>query len=69
MTHVYDVLAPILGVSNAVAMLLLVIFLVLGPTRKFWVVLLYVSWELLATAGLTFVDLQVNGTAQMDHAA
>jgi len=68
-THVYDVLAPVLGVSNAVALLLLVVFLLLGPTRKFWVVLVYVSWELFATAGLTLVDLLVNGTAQMDHAA
>lgn len=69
MTHVYDVLAPILGVSNAVALLLLVVFLILGPTRKFWVVLLYVSWELLATAGLTLTDLLLNGTVQVDHAS
>lgn len=69
MTHVYDVLAPILGVSNAVALLLLVLFLLLGPTRKFWVVLLYVSWELFATAGLTLADLLVNGTAQVEHAS
>jgi hypothetical protein len=68
-THIYDVLAPILGISNAVALLLLVVFLLFGPTRKFWVVLLYVSWELLATAGLTLVDLQFNGTAQVDHAS
>jgi hypothetical protein len=66
-THFYDVLAPALGVSNAVALLLLVIFLILGPTRKFWVVLLYVSWELFATAGLTLADMLLNGTAQMDH--
>ncbi len=69
MTHVYDVLAPILGISNAIALLLLVVFLLLGPTRKYWVVLLYVSWELLATAGLTLADLLVNGTAQVDPAA
>ena len=69
MTHVYDILAPILGVSNAVALLLLVVFLLLGPARKFWVVLVYVSWELFATAGLTFADFRLNGTAQqMDHA-
>jgi hypothetical protein len=63
-TRAYDVLAPLLGVSNAVALLLLVVLLILGPTRKFWVVLLYVSWELFATAGLTFADLRLNGTAQ-----
>jgi len=68
-THVYDVVAPILGISNAVALLLLVVFLSIGPTRKFWVVLLYVSWELLATAGLTLIDLLFNGTAQVDHAS
>jgi hypothetical protein len=68
-SHVYDVLAPILGISNAVALLVLVVFLLLGPTRKFWVVLLYVSWELLATAGLTLADLLVSGTSQTDHAA
>lgn len=69
MTHIYDVLAPILGASNAIALFLLVIFLVLGPTRKYWVVLLYVSWELIATAGLTLADLMLNGTAQMEAAA
>ena len=69
MTQVYDVLAPILGISNAVALLLLVVLLLLGPTRKFWVVLLYVSWELLATAGLTLADLLVGGTSQVDNAA
>jgi hypothetical protein len=68
-THLYDVLAPILGISNAVALLLLVVLLLLGPTRKFWVVLLYVSWELLATAGLTLADLLVSGTSQVDDAA
>lgn len=69
MTHVYDVLAPILGISNAVALLLLVVFLLIGPTRRFWIVLVYVSWELLATAGLTLTDLLLNGTAQVDHAS
>jgi hypothetical protein len=68
-THIYDVLAPILGISNAIALLLLAVFLLFGPTRRFWVVLVYVSWELLATAGLTLFDLQFNGTAQVDHAS
>jgi hypothetical protein len=63
-THVYDVLAPLLGISNGIALFLLVAFLLIGPTRKFWVVLLYVSWELIATVGLTFADLRLNGTAQ-----
>jgi len=67
-THVYDILAPALGIGNAVALFLLVIFLVLGPTRKFWVFLLYVSWELFATVGLTLADLYLKGTVQVDHA-
>lgn len=69
MTHVYDVLAPILGISNAVALLLLAVLLLIGPTRKLWVVLVYVFWELLATAGLTLIDLRLNGTAQVDAAS
>ncbi|MGA3190094.1 MAG: hypothetical protein ABSF22_23550 [Bryobacteraceae bacterium] len=69
MTRAYDLLAPLLGISNAVALLLLIVFLLLGPTRKFWVVLLYVSWELFATAGLTLADMLLNGTSQqMDRA-
>lgn len=64
MTRAYDVLAPLLGIGNAVALLLLVVLLLLGPARKFWVVLLYVSWELFATAGLTFADMRWNGTSQ-----
>jgi hypothetical protein len=68
-THVYDILAPALGISNAIALMVLVVFLLFGPVRKFWVVLLYVSWELVATVGLTSVDLLVKGTAQVDHAA
>jgi hypothetical protein len=67
-THFYDALAPVLGASNAIALLLLFFLLLRGPSRKFWVVLFYVSWELLATAGLTLADLHLNGTTQADHA-
>jgi hypothetical protein len=67
-TQVYDFLAPVLGVGCGVALLLLVVFLVIGPTRKFWVVLLYVSWELLATIVLTLADLYLHGTTQVDRA-
>ena len=35
-----------------------------GPIRQYWVVLLYVCWELIATVGLTVADLLLNGTAQ-----
>lgn len=68
MTHIYDALAPALGIGNAVALFLLVVLLLFGPTRKFWVVFVYVAWELLATIGLTLFDLLLNGTAQLDHA-
>jgi hypothetical protein len=67
-TRFYDILAPLLGISNAVALFLLVVFLLLGPTRKFWVVLFYVSWELFATAGLTVADLHLKGTVQLGQA-
>jgi hypothetical protein len=64
-TQVYDFLAPVLGIGGAAALLLLVIFLFLGPTRKFWVFLLYVSWALFALIGLTLADLRLHGTAQV----
>jgi hypothetical protein len=63
-TQFYDFLAPVLGIAGAVALLLLIVFLLLGPTRKFWVFLLYVSWELVASVGLTLADVRLHGTAQ-----
>jgi hypothetical protein len=67
-THIYDVLGPLLGVVSAAALLLLIVFLFRGPARRFWVFLLYVSWELIASAGLTIADLRLHGTAQVDRA-
>jgi len=67
-TQVYDFLAPILGIGSAVPLLLLVFFLLLHPARKFGVFLLYVSWELFASVGLTLADLHYNGSAQVGHA-
>src|ERR1700722_11483571 len=64
MTHLYDALAPVLGLSSAIALFLVMVLLLRGPIRQFWVVLLYVCWELVATAGLTVADLLLNGTAQ-----
>ena len=71
MNHVYDFLAPVLGFANGLALFLLIAFLLLGPTRKFRVVLLYVSWEFLATVGLTFAYLHiyVDGRAYSADAA
>jgi hypothetical protein len=64
-TQVYDILAPVLGFANGLALFLLIVFLLLGPARKFWVVLLYVSWEFLATVGLTFAYLHIYSRAQI----
>ena len=69
MSHVYDLLAPALGFANGLALFLLIVFLLLGPTRKFWVVLLYVSWEFLATVGLTFTYLRIYSGAHSAYAA
>ena len=64
MTHLYDVLAPVLSIGSALALFLLVVFLLLGPIGKFWVFLLYISWELFANVGLTIADLRLHGTVQ-----
>jgi hypothetical protein len=39
-----------------------------GAYRKFWVVLIYVSWELLATVAFTIADVLYGGTAQVSRA-
>ena len=65
MTRVYDFLAPVLGFGSALALLFLIALLLLGPGRKFWVVLLYASWEFLATVGLTIAYLRIFGTPQV----
>jgi len=62
-SRIYDILAPVLGVGGGVALLVLIVLLLLGPYRKFWVFLLYVSWELIATVGLTLADLFLHGTS------
>jgi hypothetical protein len=64
-TQVYDFLAPILGIGSAIPLLLLVVFLLLRPARKFLVFLLYVSWELFASVGLTLADIHLHGSAQV----
>ena len=42
MTHLYDALAPVLGLSSAIALFLVMVLLLRGPIRQYWVVLLYV---------------------------
>ena len=49
MNYVYDVL----GIGNGIVLLSVLILLLRGPFRKFWVLLLYVAWELFATVTLT----------------
>jgi len=63
-THLYDILAPALGIANAAALLVLFYLLVNGHARQYWTLLFYVGWELLATAALTIADLYLNGTTQ-----
>src|SRR5271170_2304188 len=69
MNHAYEVLAPVLGIGNAVALLGVLVLLLLGPLAKFWVVFLYVAWELLATATLTLADYFYHGSTLMAGAA
>ncbi len=69
MTHLYDVLAPILGTSSAIVLFILVALLIFSSAPKTWIVLLYVCWELFATIGLTLANLTLQGTSQqMDRA-
>lgn len=63
MTSIYDLLAPALGILTSLALLLVLIFVSLGAWKKYWVVCLYVSWELFATAALTVADMIYHGTA------
>jgi len=53
MNYVYD----LMGIGNGIVLLSVLVLLLRGPFRKFWVLLLYVAWELFATATLTIYDL------------
>jgi hypothetical protein len=69
MNHVYDVLAPYLGIGSAIALSLVVVFLLLSPLRrKFWIILAYAAWELFATAALTLADVAFHGSSTMGQA-
>jgi hypothetical protein len=67
-THLYDLLAPFVGFVTALVLVVLLLLISFGSARKFGVLLLYVSWELFATIGLTVADLRLNGTQQLEHA-
>lgn len=60
MNYVYD----LLGIGSGVFLLSVLILLLRGPFRRFWVLLVYVAWELFATATLTSYDLLYAGAAQ-----
>jgi len=60
MNYVYD----LLGIGNGIVLLSVLILLLRGSFRKFWVLLVYVAWELFATATLTAYDLLYAGAAQ-----
>jgi len=49
--YVYD----LLGIGNGIVLLSVLVLLLRGPFRKFWVLLLYVAWELFATVTLTIL--------------
>ena len=63
MNRVYDLIAPVLNAGIAVALLAVLVFLILGRFYRFWTVLVYVAWELLATLAFTIADVYSHGTA------
>ncbi len=63
MSRVYDIVAPVLGIANAVALLCVLVFLGLGPFRKYLIVFAYAVWELVANVGFTVADILYHGTA------
>ncbi len=67
MASLYDILAPALGICIAITLLLVLVLVIRGSARKFWVVLAYVAWELFATAALTIADMLYRGTANVTH--
>jgi hypothetical protein len=68
MTHIYDVLGPVIGLGSVLALSAVLVLLLRGAYRRFWVVLVYVSWELLATVAFTIADVLYGGTAQVSMA-
>ena len=57
--YLYDFLST-LGV---IVLLLVFVFLLLGPAKKFYVVLLYVGWALFSNVALTIADFLYNAPA------
>lgn len=66
MNHIYDLVAPYLGVANAAVLFLALIFLLRdAEVRQYAVIVAYIAWELLATAGLTLADVVYHGSEKM----
>ena len=63
MSQFYDLIAPVFEVGIALALVGVLVFVILGRFYKYWMILAYVIWELLATLGLTVADLAVRGTS------
>ena len=69
MSHFYELVAPALSVGVSAALLLALIFLILGPIKRYWIIAVYVAWELLANAALTVADVMLHGSGVQHSAA
>ena len=58
MTYVYRIVA----LADSLALFLVLILLLRGPLRRFWIVFAYVLWELFSTLGLTVFEWVYGGT-------
>jgi hypothetical protein len=50
----------LIEIGDALALISVLVLLLRGPTRKFWALLVYVTWELLANVALSGYDLVYN---------
>jgi hypothetical protein len=62
-------LINVLAACNGLALLLVLIMLLRGPFRKFWIVLFYVAGELTAQLTLTILGVLYNAPVQVDNSA
>ena len=58
MTYAYQ----FLSILNSLLLVVVLVFLLRGSFRKFWVLLVYVAWELIANATLTVLSLLYHGS-------
>ncbi|HLH38353.1 MAG TPA: hypothetical protein VKX39_04330 [Bryobacteraceae bacterium] len=71
MDRFYEFLAPLLEVGIIFSLALVLVFLIAGRFYKYWAVLAYVAWELVATLAFTIADVIFNGSSpeQQDKSA